>query len=67
MPCLPGSVAVAHRISLPSVRDQRQLDNDTISFDVPAVWTSGFCYSWDDLPPNPDSATSLVPSVVVDD
>src|SRR5437870_2033375 len=67
LPCLPGSAAVAERILLPPVHDQRQLDNNTMPFDVPAMWVSSFGHCGDDLPSNPPSIAGLVPSYVVDD
>jgi hypothetical protein len=58
---------MADRVLLPPVHNQRQLDNYTMSLDVPPVWIPSLCHGWDDLPSNPTSFAGLVPSHMVDD
>ena len=67
VPCLSGSAAVADRVLLPPVHNQRQLDNYTTPHDVPPVWIPSLGHGRDDLPSNPPSFAGLVPSHVVDD
>jgi hypothetical protein len=49
------------------MHDQRQLDNNTMPFDVPAMWVSSFGHCGDDFSSNPTTIAGLVSSHVVDD
>lgn len=65
LPGLPGSTALADRISLPPVHRTRQLGDQTSLHDVQRLRAPNLRHRWDGLSPKSPSLADLVPCHVV--